>query len=662
MIANNPMRPVCEYATDSQYKEAPNQEQLSCGVIPLDSLPAEWWNYLWGNANQQINNGVVALNNVIAEIINVMSAAGISPVSECTDQLKSSIQLLAQCIGTSTKAGAVKSSSTCGQVSISSTGIMTANGLGNASNLTTTNKGNVVAAINELKSQHEQQITDLESQVQGLQDSTVTGVKLNSSGTVINPTSGIIDLGLGSVAKCDASCFLVPSSLTAYAKQNGYFTGATDSWVCCANNASCLGGTAAACYALLTSTVANASKLGGTEAACYALKSGTVACATTATNASCLGGCLAACYALKTGTVACATNAGTATNASCLGGCLAACYALKSGTVSCATNATNATNADCLGGTAARDYALKTDTAPSATTATTATCLGGVLAACYALKTDTVANATCLGGCLAACYALKTDTIANATNASCLGGCLAACYALKTGTVACATNAGNSSCLGGCLAACYALKTGTVACATNAGSAGSATYATNLGTSSAYHTYTSLNNAINGKAPTDHSSVSAMYGSATPLRYGHVKIAPRMHDETAIINTSISCSLSLISTSTISLQDISGDRSKTKIQIEVQNTSSPSLGILDTKGLRIRNDTPYILYPLGYTVHLCCPYGGSIDINPELCNPLYAVAPGDFLCLASLTNKGSQKSKLCLDFSYVIDKYVTWVT
>lgn len=353
MIANNPMSPVCEYATDSQYKEAPNQEQLSCGVIPLDSLPAEWWNYLWGNANQQINNGVVALNNVIAEIINVMSAAGISPVSECTDQLKTSIQLLAQCIGTSTKAGAVKSSSTCGQVSISDTGIMTANGLGNASNLTTTNKGNVVAAINELKSQHEQQITDLESYVQGLQNSTVTGVKLNSSGTVINPTSGIIDLGLGSAAKCDITCFLSSDSLKAYAKQNGYFTGASDSWVCCANNASCLGGT------------------------------------------------------------------------------LADCYALKSGTIAVATQAVSAVSA---------------------------------------------------------------------TNASCLGGTRASCYALKSGTVACATSA------------------------TSAGSAASATYATNLGTSSAYHTYTSLNNAINGKAPTNHASSATSYGVASSSLYGHVKL------------------------------------------------------------------------------------------------------------------------------------------
>lgn len=154
MIANNPVHAVCNYGSSAQYKCLPSDAQIASGVIPLDSLPAAWWNCLWFDTNGAVNEARSAIGTLITEVCNAITGAGISINESCVDQLYQAIDTIRQRIGNAVTAGAVKSSLNCGEVSIDANGIMTANGVGNAAQLNTTCK-EVVGAINELKTTYD---------------------------------------------------------------------------------------------------------------------------------------------------------------------------------------------------------------------------------------------------------------------------------------------------------------------------------------------------------------------------------------------------------------------------------------------------------------------------------------------------------------------------
>lgn len=155
MIPSNPVPQVCNYGTSATYRDLPNEEQLRNGVVPLDSLPAAWWNCMWNMTNGAINCARYAAGVLIDEINTVLTRAGVCVNCGCVDQLYQAIDKIRQTIGTASIAGAVKSSSTASEVAIDpTTGIMSVNCLGNAASLTTT-ASTVVGAINELKSTYD---------------------------------------------------------------------------------------------------------------------------------------------------------------------------------------------------------------------------------------------------------------------------------------------------------------------------------------------------------------------------------------------------------------------------------------------------------------------------------------------------------------------------
>lgn len=155
MIPSNPVPQVCNYGTSATYRDLPNEEQLRNGVVPLDSLPAAWWNCMWNMTNGAINCARYAAGVLIDEVNTVLAQAGVRVNCSCVDQLYQAINKIRQTIGTAAVAGAVKSSSTASEVAIDpTTGIMSVNCLGNAASLTTT-ASTVVGAINELKSTYD---------------------------------------------------------------------------------------------------------------------------------------------------------------------------------------------------------------------------------------------------------------------------------------------------------------------------------------------------------------------------------------------------------------------------------------------------------------------------------------------------------------------------
>lgn len=137
------------YATQSSYLTPIPNVNIDRGVIPLDSLPADWWNWLWQNIT--LNEGYIVqfINSVFSEINSVLSAAGVSPSTASTTDLRDAIQALAQVVATSSVPGSVLSSTLSGKLNVIADGTATINGLGTPSDLQTT-ADNVVSAINEV--------------------------------------------------------------------------------------------------------------------------------------------------------------------------------------------------------------------------------------------------------------------------------------------------------------------------------------------------------------------------------------------------------------------------------------------------------------------------------------------------------------------------------
>lgn len=186
MIPNDTIPSVMNYANScAALKAAPTCEQVRAGVIPLDSLPAAWWNCMWYDTNKAVNCTRYSLTSIIQEINSVLAAAGKQVDPTCVNQLYESIETVRQTIGNSICAGAVKSSSTGGEVSINANGIMTVNGVGNAALLTTSSHV-VVNAINELNQVYTGCFSILNTNID-----TVDNIKANNSHAVAQTSYGV---------------------------------------------------------------------------------------------------------------------------------------------------------------------------------------------------------------------------------------------------------------------------------------------------------------------------------------------------------------------------------------------------------------------------------------------------------------------------------------
>lgn len=78
------------YAQNAQtgYIEAPTNAQQQEGVVPLDRLPAQWWNWFLNKATRRFTESEDFLENAVAELDNVLDVMGITPDPTSTTQLK----------------------------------------------------------------------------------------------------------------------------------------------------------------------------------------------------------------------------------------------------------------------------------------------------------------------------------------------------------------------------------------------------------------------------------------------------------------------------------------------------------------------------------------------------------------------------------------------
>ena len=137
------------YAPQSSYLTPIPSANIERGVAPLDSLPADWWNWLWNNITLNEGRIVQFINSVFSEINSVLSAAGVTPSTASTTDLKTAIQKLATTVATTAVPGSVLSSTLSGKLRVIADGTASINGLGTPDQLETTSK-EVVSAINEV--------------------------------------------------------------------------------------------------------------------------------------------------------------------------------------------------------------------------------------------------------------------------------------------------------------------------------------------------------------------------------------------------------------------------------------------------------------------------------------------------------------------------------
>ena len=137
------------YAPQSSYLTPIPSANIERGVAPLDSLPADWWNWLWNNITLNEGRIVQFINSVFSEINSVLSAAGVTPSTASTTDLRDAIQELASTVATSAVPGSVLSSTLSGKLRVIADGTASINDLGTPNQLVTTSK-EVVSAINEV--------------------------------------------------------------------------------------------------------------------------------------------------------------------------------------------------------------------------------------------------------------------------------------------------------------------------------------------------------------------------------------------------------------------------------------------------------------------------------------------------------------------------------
>ena len=231
MLPSNPIEIMDVYASKSQYINGPSPEQQAAGTVPLDTLPADWWNWLWKQITERINQASEGMEAIYDEVMSVLTAASIEPSQLQSDQLLNAIKALASVTGTAAVAGAVKSSTDSGKVSIDENGIMTVNGLGIPSALNTTVK-NIVGAINEILLNYTNNKATTDASIEGLQNgkaptnhaseettygagtaSTYGHVKLSDSYNTETPKSANESVGASQKALYKAYAELKASSL-----------------------------------------------------------------------------------------------------------------------------------------------------------------------------------------------------------------------------------------------------------------------------------------------------------------------------------------------------------------------------------------------------------------------------------------------------------------
>ena len=82
--ANEPLNPL--------YVEEPDYVNYKRGAEPLQTLPVQWWNWLWNKITAKLNNLNIYVKNIFNELAALLSLVNVTPDATkeevTTEQLK----------------------------------------------------------------------------------------------------------------------------------------------------------------------------------------------------------------------------------------------------------------------------------------------------------------------------------------------------------------------------------------------------------------------------------------------------------------------------------------------------------------------------------------------------------------------------------------------
>jgi hypothetical protein len=91
MIPSLSQEVMTQYASDAQTIQEPQGTDFSQGVRVGKTVPAKWWNWLFSNVTKRVVQSRSDANDMLAELKNVVTDAGITPSASDNTQLKQAI-------------------------------------------------------------------------------------------------------------------------------------------------------------------------------------------------------------------------------------------------------------------------------------------------------------------------------------------------------------------------------------------------------------------------------------------------------------------------------------------------------------------------------------------------------------------------------------------
>ena len=92
MIPSLSQETLTQYASDAQTIQEPTGADYSRGVSVGRTIPAKWWNWLFSNATKRIVQSRNDADNMLTEMKNVVTDAGLTPSGSDNTQLKQAVE------------------------------------------------------------------------------------------------------------------------------------------------------------------------------------------------------------------------------------------------------------------------------------------------------------------------------------------------------------------------------------------------------------------------------------------------------------------------------------------------------------------------------------------------------------------------------------------
>ena len=91
MITQLSQEQITEYASDAQTTQQPTGSDYSQGVRVGKTIPAKWWNWLFNAATKRVSQAYNDSNNMLTEMKNVVTDAGLTPSASDDTQLAQAV-------------------------------------------------------------------------------------------------------------------------------------------------------------------------------------------------------------------------------------------------------------------------------------------------------------------------------------------------------------------------------------------------------------------------------------------------------------------------------------------------------------------------------------------------------------------------------------------